>query len=218
MTTVSIHIVPQWTFEIAALCASLAESIASKHSVQAHLPPLAGLNMAHNSIVQSFELLDFYYQKWSEIENNESFRTNNQNLLKENEQRISLIQKSTFIFSMSAFEAAAKSALNLPGCPINITGNRIYISGIMKDSHKAGMIDDRDAEIWSFAVELRNCMVHSNAIAEKTIKLDLDQGLSLEMTAGKMTQSSARKSILFHREILASYARWCDAFLSRRQI
>lgn len=215
MRTVSKHDVPQWTFELTELCANLADDIAVKYDTHAHIPPLNGLNMSHSSIVQSFELLDYYYDRWGRVEQWVIDRHGPERIRRENEERVSLLQKSTFILIMSALEASAKMALMLPDCPVVISGGRVYLSKIMNSSHAASIICDDDADLWRFAIELRNCMVHNNAIADRTMRLVLAPGHSIDMVAGAMAQSTPRRSILLQKAVLLAYSRWCDAVLSK---
>lgn len=170
--------------------------------------------MAHLSIVQSFELLDYYYDRWGRVEPWVIAKHGAKQILEENEQRVSLLQKSAFLLSMSAFEAAAKAAMHLPECPVAIPPGRIYLRGIMKNSAQNGLINRSDMELWEFAVELRNCMVHNNAIAEKSVALEVGDGFRIEMVQGQMTQSSPRRGVLLQKSILMAYSRWCDALLS----
>lgn len=214
MRTASKHQVPQWTIELAESCAALADNIAAKHRTHARLAPLAGLNMSYLSIVQSFELLDYYYDRWGRIEPGVVLKHGAAKILDENEQRVSLLQKSSFIMSMSSFEFSAKEAIKLPWSSIDVPGSRTYLGAIMRRSSEVGLIGDADAELWKFAVELRNCMVHNNAIAQLEMVLNLGGGFSMEMIAGQMTQSSPRRSILLQSAIISAYARRCDAMLS----
>ena len=214
MRTISPFEVPQLTFETAELCGQLSDQTASRHEYPTHAPPIVGLNMAYNSIIQAFELLDFYYHHWSKIAGRSPADHQSDNLIVEQEERISHIQKSTFILTLSAFEAAAKQALALSNSPLEPTKERTYLSGIMARSHRSGLIDDEDRDLWKFAIELRNCIVHNNAIAERNFRYDLGTGLTLEMNDGHMTQSTPRKSNLLLKAVVKSYARWCDAFLS----
>lgn len=211
---VSKHEVPQLTLELAETCATLADDIAAKHGTEAHLPPLVGLNMSHTFVIQSFELLDYYYDRWGNIEPRVVASHGARQTREEAAQRVSLVQKSAFILSMSAFEAAAKTAMRLPGFPIAAQSGRVYLKAIINASLKAKLIDKVDSELWEFAIELRNCMVHNNAVADRSMSLDLGDGFSIMMVAGQMTQSSPRRSILLQKAVILAYSRWCSAVLS----
>lgn len=212
MRTVSIYEVPQQMFEVSEICAKLADDIAEKYGTSSSAPPLSGMNMAYLSIIQAFELLDYYYHKWANLG---SVYTGNdsERIRAENTQRVSLIQKSTFIFTMSAFEANAKIALELSGCPMKFTRKTIYFSEIMRRSYEIGLINDVDRDLWHFATQLRNCIVHNNGVADRDMSIEIGNGFILEMNKGKMTQSSPRKTTLLVSAILFAYSRWCDRFL-----
>jgi len=212
MRTVSKYEVPQQMFEVSEICAKLADDIAEKYETPSSNPPIVGLNMAHHSIVQAFELLDYYYHKWADL-GSVYTGDDSERIRAENTQRVSLIQKSTFIFSMSAFEASAKIALELPGCPIKFIKKWIYLGEVMGHSHTIGLISDADRDLWQFATELRNCIVHNNAVADRDMKIELGTGFVLEMSKGEMTQSSPRMATLLVNAILCAYSRWCDRLL-----
>jgi hypothetical protein len=215
---VSPHEIPQLIFALTERCAKIADEIAERNQTEASEPPLVGLNMAHIALVQCFEVLDFYFHRWGNIEQWVIDQHGPEAILEQNEQRVALIQKSTMILIMSSFEAAAKQTLLLPNCPINDVGRRIYLGGIMASSHKAGIIGDTDAALWAYAVELRNCIVHNNGVAERTMKLNLGNGYTLEMVSGAMTQSTPRKSTLLTEAIILAYSRWCAAILEASSV
>lgn len=214
MRKVSRHLVPQQVFELCELCADISDSVAEKHKTESSLPPLVGMNFAYLSLVQCFELLDYYYDRWCSVEPWIVKRTGPELILDENEQRVAFIQKSTFIHTMSAFEAAAKMALVVPNCPLRLPAGRVYFRRIMEESYANDIIDADDLELWVFATELRNCIVHNNAIADRSLKFQLDENLILEMSSGQMTQSSPRKTTKLIRAILIAYSRWSDELLS----
>lgn len=215
MRSVSKFEVPQLSFELCELCAETADRMGEEHGIETSAPPLAGLNMAHLGLVQCLELLDFYYHLWDQMPGTGDDKEDKR-ILEENIQRVALVQKSTFIHTMSCFEAAAKVATKETWSPINIPGRRVYLGGIMKISHDHKLISDADSLLWRFAVELRNCIVHNNALSEVSTTYDLGGGLVMEMVAGRMTQSTPRKATVFLREIVLAYSRWCDGMLTAK--
>lgn len=61
-------------------------------------------------------------------------------------------------------------------------------SRILNASEKLGLLSARDAEIWKFAVEMRNCTVHNNAIGSRDTALQLGDQI-IEIKVGKMTRA-----------------------------
>lgn len=214
MTMTFNHETSKWMFELSEVCARLADDIAEKHSSRPEQAPLVGLNMAHAPLVQCCEILDHYYGIWRQIDPAGRSDHEKNRILSDNEGRVSLAQRSAFIFIMSAFEAAAKLAIKLPRAPFEMQGGRVYFSGIMRQSWAEEMIDEEDAKLWRFAIELRNCIVHNNAVADLTMSLVLENGSTIDMAAGRMSQSTPRKNVLLLKAIVLAYGRWCDSFLA----
>jgi hypothetical protein len=217
MRVISPYEVPQWTFEVAELCGNLADRMASQYRSHAELPPLVGLNMAHLALVQSFELLDFYYHRWSQEDEKVGHLVDSAQIREENGQRVMFTQKATLVMTMSAFEYAAKKSLELPRCPIVLTHSRVYLRGIMNESYRANLITMDDKTLWEFLSELRNCIVHNNAVADRTMELNLPHGRSLGLVTGLMTKSTPRTNTILLREAVLLYGRWCAAILAAIQ-
>src|SRR6266566_910578 len=86
----------------------------------------------------------------------------------ESAQRVISLSKAAFILSISAIEFSAKHAVaDHPNC-LTVPQSRVYLRGIIQESARAGMISRHMEHGWSGILELRNMLVHNNAIAERT--------------------------------------------------
>ena len=211
----SKHDVVNWAFDNFEQCASLADMIAAKHDIFAHHAQLVGMNMAHHSLTMCAELLSFYFETWDQMKHPAYVQIVPSHLAKERDERVMGILGMTFVATLSALEAAAKAALELPGCPrLTKQGSRVYLGGIMAASDRAGIIDEIDANFWRAVVRLRNCLVHNNGIADGDMLVPLHDGTSMQMFAGAMTRSSPRQNSVLIKGVILAYSRWCDSLLS----
>lgn len=209
-----LHEVPLGVLRVAKECSAVADSIAIRYCIPSTEQPIAGLNMAFAALVQCFEVFDCYYNQWSKLDPTGMTPAGQATMLNENEQRLSSMQNSTFVHLVSAFEASAKISLKLPKSPVAI-GGRPYLGTVMRKSHELGIISDADMTFWRFALELRNCTVHNNGVADVSMSHTFGESRTMSMVTGQMTWSSARLATLLFDATVAAYARWATAFIDR---
>ncbi|WP_430317786.1 hypothetical protein, partial [Pseudomonas nitroreducens] len=67
---------------------------------------------------------------------------------------------------------------------------------------------------WTALVELRNCIVHNNAVADNDFAFELSNGVNWVFVKGQPIVATLRHFPLTIRWALEAYARWCDRVLS----
>src|SRR5687768_15768802 len=102
------------------------DRLAHKHGLASADAPIFGLNIIHQQATISAELLD-YYIGWSEDPANHTTDSARRRI--EDNQRAITIGKASLVLSLSAAEAAAKSAIaERPGV-LRAGKGRLYLSG-----------------------------------------------------------------------------------------
>jgi hypothetical protein len=132
-------------------------------------------NMVFNHTTITLELLNYYYRIWSRAPPGVG-EEEIERMKKENAERVLEVTKWAFVFSLSSMEHVLKELLKADGQVtstqqlqrlrrILLAGRRVYLSGIVGSCREAGMIDDNQHEVWRCLIEVRNAVVHNNAIA-----------------------------------------------------
>jgi len=123
-------------------------------------------NMVFNKLTVGYELLNFYYDIWkgpgagtlAEIE-----RKRNQNA-----ERVVTINRMIFIETLSSTEYFLKNYIQNHTSKVGEIAGRIYLRKIMNHFEEKGLISNTDFNLWDGLIELRNSIVHNNAISEIT--------------------------------------------------
>ena len=144
-----------------------------------------------NTSTLTVELLSYYFNCWKRQANGSKEEIEEKR--KENAERVILITKMHFINCMSAIEFCMKEKLRLfqdNGLSKWYTeklddSKPVYMRSIVKESEKNGIITTKELEFWECLIDVRNFMVHNNAIADKTEICDLD-GIQVEFVQGQM--------------------------------
>ena len=89
---------------------------------------------------------------------------------------------------------------------------RVYLSGILRESKRKKMIDGMQHRSWRGMIELRNAMVHNNAIADRNITLTIGD-MSAKTYTGKMIQLSPRKYPEVIKVLVSLTRVWIEAYL-----
>ena len=129
--------------------------------------PSSSLSKIFNSATLAYEIFPNYHTIWRRTRGITQAETERGK--EENAQRVIEIQKTIFVSSMSSFEHVAKiyhqQKPNKLG-KIKTRSGRIYLWNIMDKSMKKKIIYKKDFKLWDGLIELRNSLVHNNAIAE----------------------------------------------------
>lgn len=145
-----------------------------------------------NFTTLTVELLSYYYGLWKRayiFVTEEDMKRSRE----ENAQRCLEITKMLFVFSISSMEHFAKETINIyPKHPLaqwfrkqQQQERRIYLSGIMGQSKRTGLIDSKSLKSWDCILEVRNLIVHNNAIADRDRIYQID-GMTVSFVSGKM--------------------------------
>lgn len=204
------------------LCSKLNDQLQSLLGIDSEAMPIAGLNMAHQKAVGAYEPAIFYYQAWGipvPVTPAQHARQ-----MEDNGLRLMGLARAAFIETMSAFEFCLKETVkNHPGVITLDPKRRVHLYGIMLASHAAGLISEQDLKFWDGLRELRNALVHNNAIADidatyefhdETVGDEVGE-LSIIMVKGETQRSKLTKMPLLCRWAIHAYARWCVAYLRK---
>jgi len=150
------------------------------------------LGMIYNTATLTLEMLSYYYEQWKGphiVSSEEDLRRSRE----ENAQRCVEITKMQFISSVSSIEYCVKETISLyPKHPLAKWCNnqqqrkrRIYLGGIITESKRMGLVDNKEYDSWGCILKVRNAVVHNNGIADhdKTYQID---GATVTFIKGKM--------------------------------
>jgi len=144
-------------------------------SVEPGLPN--AFNTVFNHITLILELLSHYYRIWSRappyVDEAKIMR-----MRRENAERVLEITKWAFISALSSMEYALKELLKASDRAVSIQqlqrlrrklleGKKVYLRNIVKSCRAVGIIDDEQYKVWECLIEVRNAVVHNNAVADK---------------------------------------------------
>ncbi len=140
-----------------------------------------GFNSVYNALTLTLELLNHYLRQWCPEFMIPMLLTGRSGALKgEKAERIIEITKWAFIHSMSIIEFSVKNSLKQvnPDILNSIIKKkkkhgrkgkrvRIYLRDIVGELKNRGCITDEAYKIWEALIEVRNAVVHNNAIADE---------------------------------------------------
>ncbi len=146
-------------------------------------------------------------------------------------ERLTMVVVSAFIFSLSAIEYSLKSFIrkSVDGPLVDWLsmrrekaeegGNvfRMYLRSIMIESEKKHLIDKSNLDSWKGMIELRNAIMHNNAIFDEYTSFKIGD-MTFEAEAGNMVRypMSDRPKII---KVLVSLTRnWIEAYLKTHTI
>ena len=170
---------------------------------------LVGLfGMIFNNFTLKLELLDYYYNIWSNPIQADVLSINRTK--KENWERVILIQKMTFISIMSSIEFCFKEYIKeFPNKIGNCENSRrkIYLFEIIKNSKDKSIITNTTFKKWQGAIKLRNVLVHNNGIAEETEKYEYPN-CTLLFKSGEMTKGDLKLFLYLLDWLLDASKEW----------
>lgn len=197
--------------ELKLLADRLSSRLSENHKVIDRLMPIAGLNMAHNHIVFTYEVAS-YYQSVLPMPKRGSL----EDFLRDEEgtsQRIIGMLNSCFVSVVSSLESCARKAVRSYSHLYGHVGNTIYLNNIMQRSRKIGWISPADEAMWLNLIKVRNAIVHNNGEGQKNEWFELPSGLIWEARIGLQFQVTLRHITESLEWMLLAYARWCNQLL-----
>lgn len=198
--------------QVRSKSAQLNSQLAQKYGISGSDFPLGGLLMTNQYAVVTLELLHFYHRTWSAVSPQQV--TDPDRTRQENGERVLLATKSSFILALSAFEFSAKQSIAQNPAKLSLSGGRVYLRRIIRESVAAQLIAPADEHPWEGIIEVRNMLVHNNGIAERNATYRIPNGPTITLTTGSMTRGDLK---LFAESLLwavNAFGRWCDGFLS----
>ncbi|MFW9887218.1 MAG: hypothetical protein ACFFER_03500 [Candidatus Thorarchaeota archaeon] len=145
---------------------------------------------------------------------------------KEANQRVMLIIRSNWIFSLSIVEYSIKRIIRqsksgpLVEWYLGLADNK-HVRGakrgfslrtVMKQSHKAMMIDDEQSQSWASLQDMRNSIIHNNGFVEesKTFRIG---NVAKEIGVGERIQYSHLDGAYFIQLIPTMTQNWIEKYL-----
>jgi len=197
-------------------CESFKQQISDKKELEA---AIGCFGMLFNKTTLTLELLSHYYECWKTPRNLPQDELTI--IQKENAERCMEAQKDMFIGYISAIEYSLKQILVAnrlhplrQQCEAIIkkrSNHKIYLGDIINLSTDSGII--RDKLQWECIIDVRNCSVHNNSIAE-TNKTYLLGNRRIEMTKDTMMKGTLDFFGFLSGLALNEYAAWLSGFIN----
>jgi hypothetical protein len=173
--------------------------------------------MIFNDTTLTLEMLDYYYGIWKR---KRLLPTDViKRLREENAQRVLGITKWAFISALSIIEYTAKEMLKMANTNSFEylraklqSGKRVHLSEIIERSKKITLIDVEQYETWRALIEVRNAVVHNNAIADIDGGYKIDD-IEITLVKGKMLRDKLNFFIKLLGITTDQYYKWLRALL-----
>ncbi|HBB4079869.1 TPA: hypothetical protein KAU69_002171, partial [Escherichia coli] len=159
-------------FGLRELCEKTQIDLAKKLNIMESDSPASLFGMAFNKVTFCIESMDLYDNAWRTWKRPLGCQIPDEQIRKENGERIILLQRALFVEMLSSIEFVFKlSFLNSPSLfderdkeLYTRTANpeRLYLRGIIKKSHQKGLINKEDKDLWNGLINFRNSIVHNN--------------------------------------------------------
>jgi len=175
--------------------------------------------MVFNHVTFTLEVLSYYQSVWTRPRVILT-PVKGDRLRKQNAERCNKALKWLFIGSLSSMEFSAKASVASCGaCSpakdlTKVKGQYIYLTDIMRNSKKYGLIDDNEYEDWQNLNFLRNCIVHNNAISDRDKTFDI-AGISVVASEGKMLQGKLDFFAVLTEVAVERYFAWVKALINK---
>jgi len=179
-------------------------------------------NMIFNDTTLTLELLHYYFQLWKSPPPPLLSVDEIKRIKEENAQRVLEITKWAFISTLSNVEYSAKETLktvsekSFKQLREMLRGSkRVYLRAIMKKSREIGLIDEKQYKTWQGLIEVRNAIVHNNAIADIDAKYEIND-MEVIFIKGKMLRGKLNFFIKLLEAAINQYHQWLKTLLSVR--
>ena len=182
-------------------------------------PDINAFSPISNYLVLTLELLDYYYRKWWNEEKRQYLRD-------QDIERIVTICKWAYINSFSIVEYISKELVKKKNCSkfaqsINnrcrkrgwVSFNDILATSKDKDF---GLVDEHEWAVWDSLKEIRNAIVHNNAIFDRDGKLEYkfdNQPFTVEYKRGKGLIGNMHLGLILVEILIELYYRWVQKLL-----
>lgn len=191
-------------YELKMLSATHSDRMAEELNQKTTDRPTSFFNIAHNIFHRNVEILSHYHQYWSSID-----QTNilDDYTITERQQKVRNVIQWSFVNLLSALEYTAKQALP-DMAPTNAKGaRRVYLRDLLNNSHDAGLITREQINCWKGLMELRNSLIHNNAIADENATYSYP-GVTLTFTKEERVEMIPIQVPLIKRWIINNAREW----------
>jgi hypothetical protein len=180
--------------------------------------------MIFNGSTLVAELLSHYFELWKfplahgvKAEDIESSR-------KENAKRCIMVTKWLFVEALSTIEYCMKETMNLyPNNRLAKWYHKekqqkkrwIYLRSIIEKSNQIGIVNDGDYECWNCIRDVRNSIVHNNAIANQNKTYQVG-GTAVSFIKGKMLRGKLDFFVKLTDKAIDLYYLWITIVIKQK--
>jgi len=188
-------------------------------STDASDPRVGCFAMVFNHSTLALELLSYYRRIWQRPRGHSTADEIEQARM-ENWQRCNELCKGLFVMSMSSIEYSTKASIAYYGDGhlalrlVKKKGRFLYLSHIMTNSEREGLVHASAKLDWDRLIDIRNCVVHNNAIADQTEDYVIG-GINVVTTKGKMLQGKLDFFATLTEVAVDLYFEWITALVQR---
>ena len=150
---------------------------------------------------------------------------------KEAEQRIMLVLRSAWVFSLSVVEYSMKRIIrhssegpllkwyNTLEDNKHVLGTKRGFSmrSVVTKSHKLGLIDDKQYQSWIGLQEMRNAIIHNNGFLEQDKTFTIGHVIK-KIKTGEKVRYSHQDGAFFIRLIPLMSKRWLESYLDTHKM
>jgi hypothetical protein len=171
--------------------------------------------MIFNHSTLTLELMDHYVGFW--YRPFKGSKEEADRLIEENRQRCIEQTKMLFIAVMSSIEFCGKESIKLSPLSkvskaLTAQTGRIYLSNIIKESFKNGIINQEEKDKWDRLIWMRNLMVHNNGVADTDDTYLIDE-VRIDLRNGVMIQGKLDIFASLAASAMELYNIWINSFL-----
>jgi hypothetical protein len=178
--------------------------------------------MAFNHSTLTLELLGYYYEVWQKPSGPLTIGEIEQ-AKKENWERCNELLKSLFVMSMSSIEYSMKASIahygdnSLAHNLLKSKGHFIYLSDVIKRSEIEGLMDSSTRRDWDGLISIRNCVVHNNAIPDRTENYAIGK-INVMATEGVMLQGKLDFFAILTEVAINRFFAWVTALIQHCKV
>ena len=205
--------------KIQNLSNSKRDVLSTKYKRPGIIQPLGAFGTFANMAVASIEAADNYAVLWNRPQEQQQMAAFDEamrrKIVGERNERLTLVTKSMFVWSMSSAEFAMRTAMQMhPDVIPEAKGKEIKFAKMIGLSADAGFIPDDARPLWFGANVVRNKMVHNNAIGDRDETWTFSSDLTVTMRKGRVVQGTLKLFPALTHWLVSEYAVLCDNFLA----